>query len=53
MAGSTPLNYYIFYVPAVMFASCYRVMKSFGKGHGQRDRKGKGEEVSLLKGGLL
>jgi len=54
MAGSTPINYYIFYVPAVMFASCYRVVKSFGKGHRHdREAKGRGEKVLfMLKGAL-
>jgi hypothetical protein len=54
MAGSTPINYYIFYIPAVMFASCYRVAKSLGrhdknvKGKG----KGKGGVLFTLKGAL-
>jgi hypothetical protein len=54
MAGSTPINYYIFYVPAVIFASCYRVVKSFGKGgHGRHDKIVKGKKgLFTLKGAL-
>jgi hypothetical protein len=54
MASSTPINYYVFYIPVIMLASCYRAVKSFGKGgHGRHDKNVKGKKVLFTLNGAL